>query len=201
MIRKIRLLFIACLACTFLYSQNADFRWLHALNQGDMPAWDHGMKMLTETAYPVAIGAPIFNWVHGYLKKDKAMMRNGYKSVATVGLAMCLSTGIKYLAQRERPFDKYPNSIVQRDHSGTYSFPSGHTTAAFATATSLSLSYKKWYVAVPAFTYAGFMGYSRMRLGMHYPSDVLGGMILGIGSGLLTWRLERFLFGNKQNNK
>jgi membrane-associated phospholipid phosphatase len=40
-----------------------------------------------------------------------------------------------------------------------------------------------------------------MRLGMHYPSDVLGGMILGIGSGLLTWRLERLLFGNKQNNK
>jgi membrane-associated phospholipid phosphatase len=165
-----------------------------------MPAWDRSMKGLTTTAYPVAMASPLVTWVHGYLKKDKTMMRNGYKSIATISIAMCLSTGIKYLVQRERPFHQYPNSIVQReDHSGTYSFPSGHTTAAFATATSLSLSYKKWYVVVPSFAYAGFMGYSRMRLGMHYPSDVLGGMILGIGSGLLTWRLDRLLFQKRSD--
>ncbi|MEI8136921.1 MAG: phosphatase PAP2 family protein, partial [Bacteroidota bacterium] len=46
---------------------------------------------------------------------------------------------------------------------------------------------------VPAYAYAGFVGYSRIRLGMHYGSDVLGGMIIGIGSGLLTWKLDKEL--------
>ena len=57
--------------------------------------------------------------------------------------------------------------------------------------TAVSLSYKKWYVTVPAYAYASLVGYSRMRLGMHYGSDVLGGMIIGIGSGLLTWQLDK----------
>lgn len=170
-------------------------RWLHEINRGELPAWDKTMKGLTQTAYPVAIAGPLATWAQGYFKKDKAMMRNGYKSAATILIAITLSTGLKYAIQRERPYHAYPNDIVKRDHSGTYSFPSGHTTAAFATATSLSLSYRKWYVAVPAFTYAGFMGYSRMRLGVHYPSDVLAGALLGAGSSLLTWKLDRLIFG------
>ncbi len=160
-----------------------------------MPGWDKAMKGLSFTAYPVAplsVGGIL---LHGYIKKDKQLIRSGYKSAITIVLAMSISTGTKYLVKRERPYITYPNAITQRDHSGTWSFPSGHTTAAFATATALSLTYKKWYVAVPAYSYAGFIGYSRMRLGMHYPSDVLGGIIAGIGSGLLTWKLDRILNG------
>lgn len=195
MIKQLLFIFLFILLSHACRSQSAEARWLFALNQGALPAWDKTMKGLTETAYPVGIAAPLATWAHGYFKKDKAMMRNGYKSAITIVLAMTLSTGLKYTVQRERPYDRYPNEIIMRDHSGTYSFPSGHTTAAFASATSLSLSYRKWYVVIPAYTYAGFMGYSRMRLGMHYPSDVLGGMITGIGSGLLTWKLDRLLFG------
>ena len=194
MIHKTLLIFF-CFTFLLLRSQNADFRILRSINSGKLPAWDYAMKGVTETAYPVAIAAPLATWAHGYFKKDKVMMRNGYKSAVTIGIAMCVSTSLKYLIRRERPFDKYPGEIIARDASGTYSFPSGHTTAAFATATSLSLSYRKWYVAIPAYTYAGFMGYSRMRLGMHYPSDVLGGMLTGIGSGLLTWKLDKWIFG------
>src|SRR5690606_16926546 len=95
---------------------------------------------------------------------------------------------------RPRPFVKYPIDIIKRDHAGKYSFPSGHTSSAFATATILSLSYKKWYVTGPSFLYAGLVGYSRMRLGVHYPTDVLGGLIIGVGAGLLTWKLDQVFF-------
>jgi len=53
---------------------------------------------------------------------------------------------------------------------------------AFATATTLSIPYKKWYVTVPAYVWASSVGYSGRYLGRHFPSDVLAGAAEGIGS-------------------
>lgn len=187
--KQIILFLIFCSA--LIFGQNLDFRLLHNLNKGSAPVWDKAMKDLSFTTYPLAPICAGGTLIHGYIKKDKTLIRNGYKSLITLALAMTISTGTKYLVQRQRPAAAYPNQIIQRDHSVTYSFPSGHSTAAFAAATSLTLTYRKWYVAVPAYTYASFVGYSRMRLGMHYPSDVLGGIVAGIGSGCLTWALDK----------
>jgi membrane-associated phospholipid phosphatase len=157
-----------------------------------MPCWDKTMKGLSFTVYPLAPVSAVSILAQGYFKKDKVMIRNGYKSIITISLAMTLSTALKYTIRRDRPYVTY-KEIIKRDTPGTFSFPSGHATAAFATATFLSLSYKKWYVAIPAYAYAGMVGYSRMRLGVHYPSDVLGGALLGIGSGLLTWQIDKWI--------
>ncbi|MCC6370880.1 MAG: phosphatase PAP2 family protein [Bacteroidia bacterium] len=161
-----------------------------------MPQWDAGMKGVSYAPYAVMPSAIAATWAHGYFNKDKVMMRNGYKSAIAVGLAMITTSGLKIAINRTRPFKEYPNDITLRvKEPGPYSFPSGHTTSAFATATALSLSYKKWYVAVPSYLYAGFVGYSRMRLGVHYPSDVLGGMAIGIGAGFLTWWVDKKVNG------
>jgi len=61
----------------------------------------------------------------------------------------------------------------------------------------LALDYKKWYIVVPAYLWAGSVAYSRMYLGKHYTSDVTGGMIIGIGSGYLSHWLTKKLFGKK----
>ena len=84
--------------------------------------------------------------------------------------------------------------VIQRLSSDfTPSFPSGHTTSAFCTATSLSLMYPKWYVIVPAYSWATMVGYSRMHLGMHYPLDVLAGAILGTGISLVSFKLQKWI--------
>ncbi len=158
-----------------------------------MPAWDKGMKVLSNTVNPLIPVTVIGIWSHGYFTKDQVMMRNGFKSGITIGFAALVSAGLKGLVDRERPYKKYPGEIIQRVHTGRYSFPSGHTTSAFAMATALTLSYQKWYVALPAYAYAGMVGYSRMRLGVHFPTDVLGGMAIGIGSGILVWQLDRLI--------
>lgn len=174
-------------------SQNADVRLLKACNAGNLPMWDKTMNGVSFSVYPVMPASIIGVWSYGYYKKDKEMMLNSYKSAVTIGLAEGISYALKASIKRDRPFVTYPNDITKRTEVGPLSFPSGHTTAAFATATALSLSSKKWQVIVPSYIYAGFVGYSRMRLGVHYPSDVLAGALIGIGSGLLVWQIDKFI--------
>lgn len=191
-------LILIVLACIHFGSsaQSLDFSMLRAINKHEYPNWDKGMKITSHSIYPIMVAAPGSLLLTGYIKDDKMMMRNGVKTGVSIGLSAVLSYGLKYAVNRPRPFVQYPNDIIKRTDVGPYSFPSGHTTTAFATATALTLSTKKWYVAVPSYAYACAVGYSRMRLGVHFPSDVLGGMVLGIGSSLLVFQIDKWLQKN-----
>jgi len=177
-------------------SQSLDFSMLRAINKKEHPNWDKTMKITSASIYPAMVITPGSLILSGYVNNDKVMMRNGVKTGVAIGLNVLLTTGLKYAINRPRPFVQYPNDIVQRTDAGKYSFPSGHTSTAFATATALTLSTKKWYVGVPAYAYACAVGYSRMRLGVHFPSDVLGGMIVGIGSSLLVFQIDKWIQKN-----
>ena len=85
---------------------------------------------------------------------------------------------LKNIIQRPRPFleSSVINMIIEKPVS--YSFPSGHTTAAFAAAGILSKYFKKYSVLF--FTIAILIGFSRLYLYVHYPTDVIAGAILGL---------------------
>ena len=178
------------------HSQTLDIKLLKSLNQTEHPQWDKAMELTSLSVYQAIIIAPSALFINGYIKEDKVMMRNGIKTGAAIVLNIAFTTGLKYTINRKRPFVEYPNDVIKRTNVGPYSFPSGHTSSAFATATALTLATKKWHVAVPSYIYACGVGYSRMRLGVHFPSDVLGGMVVGIGSSLLTWQIDKWIQKN-----
>ncbi len=175
------------------FSQNADLRILKSINQHDHPIWDESMRVTSDGIYPFMVISPAALWLTGYLNKDETMKRNGVKTVIAIGVNIAIMEGLKESIRRPRPFTTYPDEIILRRKASGFSFPSGHTSSAFATATALTLSTKKWYVGVPAFAYAGLVGYSRMRLGAHYGSDVLAGILVGVGSSLLTWQCDKWI--------
>jgi len=135
----------------------------------------------------------------GITTHNKELTIKGIEIAASVAIAQGLTTGLKYAVNRQRPFDAYPDLVYAHSHPTDPSFPSGHTSVAFATATSLSMAFPKWYVIVPSYGYAAAMGYSRLHLGVHYPSDVLVGAVIGAGSSFLTFKLQKLLNKKKHN--
>lgn len=127
------------------------------------------------------------NLVYGLVGNNKEALRYSLESGISIGISVGITTGIKHLVQRPRPTEAYPDLIHTYPPPGGHrSFPSGHTSFAMATATTAAFQINgKWYWSAPVFTYPIGIGYSRMRLGRHYPTDVLVGALIGIGSGIL----------------
>ena len=80
----------------------------------------------------------------------------------------------------------------RRQRPSSFSFPSGHTASSFAAATVLFCANKEW--GTPALVLAALIGFSRVYCGVHYCTDVLAGMLVGIVVGIAAYFLIRALF-------
>jgi membrane-associated phospholipid phosphatase len=195
---------LICLAFFFFSisvssAQSTDIKWLDKINSPPNASVDKAWEFVSKSVTPISLATPVSMFVVGHVTHNKELKLKSYKAGVTLLVAGVISSTLKVTVQRERPFTTYPDIIYQKTEVGSYSFPSGHTNFAFATATSLTLSFPKWYVIVPAYSYAAAVGYSRMYLGVHYPSDVLVGALIGSGSAFLTWKAQKWL--NKKRKK
>ena len=92
---------------------------------------------------------------------------------------------LKELIMRERPCWIDPTVELLIKSPSSFSFPSGHTFDAFAAAFTLFLNHKK--EGITALIVAALIAFSRMYLFVHFPTDILGGMVFGIGVAVLTY--------------
>ena len=121
--------------------------------------------------------------------------RYGITALAGLGIGVLeVNVIIKPLVNRPRPYAVMEDFTSLLHSSDGFSFPSGHTNAAFAFAVALCFAlpkkYRAWkWTAVAA---AALMGLSRLYVGVHYPTDVLAGVVTGSLAGAAGhWLVEK----------
>src|ERR1044072_1275597 len=173
-IYKSMLLFAACFCCfkpcAKAQKLNLDQRVLVNLMESRSHGQTQVMKGISDYTQEISFLVPATVAAIGLINNDKTTLKKSLYLAESAAAATFITYGMKYSFKRSRPYMKI-DGLSAAGTGNSPSFPSGHTSVAFSTATSLYLAYPKWYVAVPAFTYAASVGYSRMYLGVHYPSD------------------------------
>ena len=124
----------------------------------------------------------------------------------TLGLSLLLgllvgNLGLKNLFVRPRPYtvnpEIVPNMLIER--LSDYSFPSGHTRCCFESGMAMFLCDKRF--GKVAFVLGGFIGFSRIYLYIHYPTDVIAGALLGLLNGFIAFIIVDKIYKAIDNKK
>lgn len=184
--KSVVLLFtVFCFWCTAAVAQSGlqrlDDRILIDLSHHRTPQQTGFMMFISKYNDVVNFAVPAGVFAGGVIGGDKGTRQDAAYIASSSAFNVILTMALKQLIRRPRPFaaNVRINAVYQPPH---YSFPSGHSSSAFTTATAVSQVQRKWYITAPAFLWAGAIGYSRMYLGVHYPTDVAAGALLGVGS-------------------
>jgi len=146
------------------------------------PTLDVIMIATSKAGIPLLLMLSLLLWTRGKRRIGEA-----------IGLAIGIGLGVTlvfyYLALRPRPEFVIDDVRLLLSTPSFPSFPSGHTVAAFSTATILALARRDWRWTLILLGGATWMGFSRIYLGHHFPSDVLAGAFLGMAIGATCFGL------------
>ena len=169
-----------------------DIALLNWLNHHLIPHSVPVLRIISYTTTFISIAVLLMVLITSIVSRSKSIRKKFFILTAVLILVAIVSQELKTFILRDRPFKVYP-FIEKLSEGGDSSFPSGHTMEVFAMAAALSLLFRKKQIIIPIYLWAMLVAYSRMALGVHYPSDVLAGIIIGtfIGWGVL-WCSTRF---------
>ena len=166
------------------------FLWLNSFHN---PFWDNIMFTATKTLSSL----PLYLFLV-YLMFREWGWQQALFTLVFVGFVIAISDQgsvhlFKNAFERLRPSHN-PDlegivHLVNNKHGGRFSFVSSHAANTFATATFISLIFKRRWLWLVMFVWATFISYTRIYLGLHYPGDILGGAAFGALVGLVFYRL------------
>lgn len=197
------ILFIFCVNISHVHSQNLDIDILKSINHIDAgKGFNNTMLFITNAEPYIEVAGVLGTGLVGWINDDEKLKETSITTGVALATNLAFTYAIKTIVNRPRPMTTYPDLII--DHGLVLtekSFPSGHTSSAFTFATSLSIAYPKWYVIVPAYAWASTVAFTRLYLGVHYPSDVLGGICVGVGSAFLSHEIKKWYLNEYRDNK
>ena len=143
---------------------------MESIRTGFLTALFEGITILGEETLIILLVVALWFAVDG-----KLAQKVFFVTICSTGL----NGVVKNIAQVPRPFDKGITPVRQETATG-YSFPSGHTQNFATVSTFFAIKFKKQWFTILVSILIAMVAFSRLYLGVHYPSDVLVGMISGI---------------------
>ena len=125
-----------------------------------------------------------------FLAGGRQVKLNVLRVLAAMAMAFVLAKLGQHLMNTDRPFIAGLGK-QWLPHVASHSFPSSHASVSFAFAVATALAARHWYWVLPALAVAALISWSRIYLGLHFPSDILAGALVGAASGGLACRLPR----------
>ncbi|MDA0987150.1 MAG: phosphatase PAP2 family protein [Bacteroidetes bacterium] len=161
-----------------------DVKLFREINNNQSSFKTNLLNITDKTLISVSAIAPISVIGYGLIKNNNDIANYGVEMASAQILSQVIKTILKEVSKRNRPFRDLQNvNLRENETEESFSFPSGHTTSAFALATTVALNSDKKELIIPMYLWATAVGYGRIYFGVHYPSDVLGGAILGCTVG------------------
>ena len=170
--------------------QQADFHVLQFINHNRFRPLDPFFIGITNIATVTSYSFPVILLIYGLIKKKFVIKRKAWLILFSMIVNSAIIDIIKNFVRRPRPFITHPG-IHNLVRVITSSFPSGHAGEVFMLATSFTLLFnkkKEWLVIV--WFWAAVISYTRMALGVHYPSDIFGAAVISI---IIAFTLNTFL--------
>lgn len=167
-----------------------------------LQTFDESILLFTQQYIRNSFLTPCMQWIssffdRGLLSIVTCILLLAFHRTRQIGYAATLSLSLstiitnitlKPLVARPRPYHVLEQLVTLAHRPSDFSFPSGHTTAAFAVAGVLFFCCPKRY-GVPALILAILVGLSRIYLGIHFPSDVMMGTLVGMGTSYVAFRI------------
>ena len=158
--------------------------WLKQLNAaGKNDVTDGLLFGVSQSIYPSTVLWGGWLVTEGIIKKQPEKVKQGSFRMFATGIAFSTTMLLKYTVRRERPD---PAVFAVPFLKDGFSFPSGHAALASAIATTIFLEKKPWYWCSAGVVGCLLIAYTRPYLGVHYPGDILAGIMVGTSSALLA---------------
>lgn len=180
---------------------NFDIRLFRKINNSRSPFKTKVLNTFDNSMLPVAILMTPVQFIYGRARQKTYDENTAFLAFTSELTTFTITFGLKTIINRRRPLEALQNVNAKKmPILDVYSFPSGHSSTTFSLATMYALRYPDYpLVYIPMFVWATTVGYGRPYFGMHYPSDVLAGALIGSGSSILIYslRYELFRFKNR----
>lgn len=164
-----------------------------ALQASQSPSSIRFFQVVSDSISFISLGIPAIFLITGLVKKNRDYARKGLMILLSIALAGSVCATIKRTVKEPRPYE-VDSRITQWSVGGSNSFPSGHTAEVSAAALAFSLIlFRTPVIIVLSVIWALLMMLSRIILGVHNFTDILGGFVVGCLGLLITYTLfERY---------